>query len=306
MAEDIQPDQETYDRLIAAGESERTARAKAKSVAIRKERGANRASLQGDGQAAATAAPTAEAAPAPAAAAAEAPQAQAQAAAPAAAATAPARPARAPAGNGGRLTPEERAARVAAAVASKGLPGQAGAAARQGETHRLLAMVPPEGIQRTEARQEDKVNVWPHLLLREAVAAFAMFAFVTVFSVVVNAPLRELANSNLTPNPSKAPWYFLGLQELLRYFHPMVAGVTIPGIALLALAAAPYFDRNPSARPENRKLAILLFTMFLMFWAVLVMAGSFFRGPSFEWVWPWTQNCSTPVHPDSTCLFFEF
>ena len=101
--------------------------------------------------------------------------------------------------------PEERAARVAAAVATKGLPGQAGAAAKQGETHRLLAMVPPEGIQRAEARQEDKVNVWPHLLLREAVAAFAMFAFVTVFSMVVNAPLRELANSNLTPNPSKAP-----------------------------------------------------------------------------------------------------
>jgi menaquinol-cytochrome c reductase cytochrome b/c subunit len=306
MAEDIQPDQETYDRLIAAGESERTARAKAKSVAIRKERGANRASLQGGGQATATAEAPAEPAAAAAPAATEAPP--APAAAPAAATAAPARPAArpAPAGNGGRLTPEERAARVAAAIATKGLPGQAGAAARQGETHRLLAMVPPEGIQRTEARQEDKVNVWPHLLLREAVAAFAVFAFVTVFSVVVNAPLRELANSNLTPNPSKAPWYFLGLQELLRYFHPMVAGVTIPGIALLALAAAPYFDRNPSARPENRKLAILLFTMFLMFWAVLVMAGSFFRGPSFEWVWPWTQTCSTPVHPDKTCLFFEF
>ena len=195
---------------------------------------------------------------------------------------------------------------MAAAVATKGLPGQAGAAAKQGETHRLLAMVPPEGIQRTEARQEDKVNVWPHLLLREAVAAFAMFAFVTVFSMVVNAPLRELANSNLTPNPSKAPWYFLGLQELLRYFHPMVAGVTIPGIALLILMAAPYFDRNPSMRPENRKLAVMLFTMFLMFWAILVLAGSFFRGPSFEWVWPWTETCSTPIHPDKTCLFFEF
>jgi hypothetical protein len=306
MADEIQPDQETYDRLIAAGESERTARAKAKSVAIRKERGANRASLQGDGQAAATAAaPSGEAAPAPAAVATEAPAAPSQALAAAPAAPA-ARPAAAPGNGGRRLTPEERAARVAAAVATKGLPGQAGAAAKQGETHRLLAMVPPEGIQRAEARQEDKVNVWPHLLLREAVAAFAMFAFVAVFSVVVNAPLRELANSNLTPNPSKAPWYFLGLQELLRYFHPMVAGVTIPGIALLALMAAPYFDKNPSMRPENRKLAVLMFTMFMMFWATLVLAGSFFRGPSFEWVWPWTETCSTPVHPDKTCLFFEF
>jgi menaquinol-cytochrome c reductase cytochrome b/c subunit len=307
MAEDVTPDQETYDRLIAAGESERTARAKAKSVALRKARGPNRASLQ-DAQATATAAAPAEPA-AEAATAAEAPAAAAPSAPAAATGTAaPARPAarQAPAGNGGRLTPEERAARVAAAIATKGVPGQAGQAARQGETHRLLAMVPPEGIQRAEARQEDKVNVWPHLLLREAVAAFAMFAFVTVFSVVVNAPLRELANSNLTPNPSKAPWYFLGLQELLRYFHPMVAGVTIPTVGLLALMAMPYFDKNPSMRPENRKLAILMFTMFLMFWAILVINGSFFRGPSFEWVWPWTQHCSTPVHPDKTCLFFEF
>ena len=307
MADDIQPDQETYDRLIAAGESERTARAKAKSVAIRRERGANRASLQqGDGQAAATAAtPTGEAAPAPAAVATEAPAAPSQA--PAAAPAAPAaRPAAAPGNGGRRLTPEERAARVAAAVATKGLPGQAGAAAKQGETHRLLAMVPPEGIQRAEARQEDKVNVWPHLLLREAVAAFAMFAFVAVFSMVVNAPLRELANPNLTPNPSKAPWYFLGLQELLRYFHPMVAGVMVPTIALLGLMATPYIDKNPSMRPENRKLAIMMFTTFLMFWAILVLAGSFFRGPGFNWVWPWTETCSTVAHPDKTCLFFEF
>jgi menaquinol-cytochrome c reductase cytochrome b/c subunit len=306
MADDIQPDQETYDRLIAAGESERTARAKAKSVAARKARGPNRASLQGDGQAAAAAAPAAEAAPAPAAVATEAPPAAAQApAAPAPAAPA-ARPAAAPGNGGRRLTPEERAARVAAAVATKGLPGQAGAAAKQGETHRLLAMVPPEGIQRAEPRQEDKVNVWPHLLLREAVAAFAVFAFVTVFSIVVNAPLRELANPNLTPNPSKAPWYFLGLQELLRYFHPMVAGVMVPTVALLALMATPYIDRNPSMRPENRKLAVMMFTMFLMFWAILVLAGSFFRGPGFNWVWPWTETCSTVAHPDKTCLFFEF
>jgi len=300
MAEEIAPDQETYDRLIAAGESERTARAKAKSVAIRRARGPNRGVT-------ATDAPDAPAETAQPAAVAAAPSAAVAAAPAAPARTAPARPA--PGGNGGngrRLTPEERAARVAAAVATRGLPGQAGAAAKQGETHRLLAMVPPEGIQRVEARQDDKVNVFPHLLIREAVAAFACFVFLTVFSMFVSAPLRELANSNLTPNPSKAPWYFLGLQELLRYFHPMVAGVTIPGIALVILAATPYFDKNPSMRPENRKLAVLMFTMFLMFWAVLVMAGSFFRGPSFEWVWPWMNNCTSIIHPDPSCIFFEF
>jgi quinol---cytochrome c reductase cytochrome c subunit, bacillus type len=282
--EEIEPDKETYDRLIAAGESDRTARAKAKSVAIRKARGANRG---------------VEAAPAAAEPAAEPAAATARVAAAAPAAAAPARAAASAArvgngGGGGRLTPEERAARVAAAVANRGVPGQVGASAKQGETHRLLAMVPPEGIQRTEARQEDKVNVWPHLLNREAVASFGMFAFVTVFSFFVNAPLLALANSNLTPNPSKAPWYFLGLQELLRYFHPMVAGVTIPGIGLVLLMAAPYLDKNPSMRPENRKLAILLFTTFVMFWAVLVVIGVFFRGPGFNWIWPWDQG-----------LFFE-
>ena len=75
------------------------------------------------------------------------------------------------------------------------------------------------------------------------------------------APLRELANPNLTPNPSKAPWYFLGLQELLRYFHPMIAGITIPTFILVGLAAVPYVDRNPSVKPGDRKIAISMFTV---------------------------------------------
>ena len=104
-------------------------------------------------------------------------------------------------------------------------------------------------------------------------------AFTFVFSVFVNAPLLQLANPNRTPNPSKAPWYFLGLQELLTMFHPMVAGVTIPGMGLILLAVTPYMDRNPSNKPEDRKFAISVFTIFMMFWAVLVLIGSFFRGP---------------------------
>src|SRR5690606_21948119 len=100
------------------------------------------------------------------------------------------------------------------------------------------------------------------------------------------APLRELASANVTPNPSKAPWYFLGLQELLRYFYPMVAGVTIPGVVgLIGLMAWPYIDKNPSVRPENRKFAYVIFTFFLVGSAVLTMVGSFFRGPGFNWTW---------------------
>ena len=103
---------------------------------------------------------------------------------------------------------------------------------------------------------------------------FVLLAGLVIFSTFVNAPLRELANPNLTPNPSKAPWYFLGLQELLRYFHPMVAGITIPTFILVGLAAVPYVDRNPSTKPGDRKIAITMFTMLFMFGATLTIIGS--------------------------------
>ncbi|MCA1834433.1 MAG: menaquinol-cytochrome c reductase cytochrome b subunit, partial [Actinobacteria bacterium] len=188
-----------------------------------------------------------------------------------------------------RLTPEERAARVAAATG--GAVATAGGRGKGvGDTHRMLALVPPDGIQRVERRQEDKINVWPHLMVEEFVSLLIITAVLLLMSTFVNAPSRELANPSLTPNPSKAPWYFLGLQELLRYFHPMVAGVTIPGLGLFGLMAVPYVDKNPSMRPDRRKLAIFSFTIFVMFWAVLVIVGSFFRGPGFNWVWPWKSG----------------
>ena len=158
------------------------------------------------------------------------------------------------------------------------------------DKHRLLALVPPEGIQRVEREQGDRINVWPHLLIEELIAMLVLLAGMVVYSTFVNAPLRELANPNLTPNPSKAPWYFLGLQELLRYFHPLVAGITIPTFILVGLAAVPYVDRNPSTRPGDRKLAITLFTMMFMFGATLTIIGSFFRGTGYNWVWPWAQG----------------
>src|SRR6266540_2183611 len=162
------------------------------------------------------------------------------------------------------------------------------------DKHRLLALVAPEGIQRVEREQGDRINVFPHLLIEEFVSLLVVSFFLIVFSAFVNAPLRELANPNLTPNPSKAPWYFLGLQELLRYFHPMIAGVIIPTLILVGLGAVPFVDRNPSTKPGDRKLVITLFTMLFMFGATLTIAGSFFRGTGFNWAWPWSQG-----------LFFE-
>ena len=177
------------------------------------------------------------------------------------------------------------------AVATAAPPVAAGPG---GHTQRLLTVVKSGSIQDVKAAPQDKVHVWPHLLSVEFVAALACTAFVFIFSIFVNAPLLELADINKTPNPSKAPWYFLGLQELLALFHPMVAGVLLPGIGLGGLMIAPYIDKNPSAKPEDRKFAVALFTIFLMSCAVLTMIGSFFRGPGFNFTLPWRDG-----------LFFE-
>ncbi len=178
------------------------------------------------------------------------------------------------------------------AVAPAPAPVAAPAGPPEGvRTQRLLTVVQAEAIQQVKTEPTDKVNVWPHLVAVEFVALLAVTAVLIVISVIINAPLLEAANFNLTPNPSKAPWYFLGLQELLSYFDPMVAGVLIPGvIGLVGLMAIPYIDRNPSIRPADRKLAIMMFTFFLMGAATLVIFGSFFRGPGFNFTYPWSDG----------------
>ena len=282
MSEPVEIDQKVYDELIAAGTSERMARAKAKAAFVRAQKAARGEKL-GPRDPAEQAAKVAAAG--------------AGAAAPAAGGGAGVGVKERTGGAGG-LTPEERQARVAAALQNKGNGGApAGSPTRfagQEHTHRLLAMVPPNGIQQIRGKQEDKVYTWPHLLSAEFICLLAWTAFMTYLSTLPAFPLRELANPNVTPNPSKAPWYFLGLQELLRYFHPMVAGVTIPGLGLTGLAMIPYLDKNPSVRPDNRKFATVLMTLFLLGSAMMSMVGSLFRGPGFNWVWPWVDG-----------LFFE-
>jgi menaquinol-cytochrome c reductase cytochrome b/c subunit len=272
--EDTPLDQGVFDSTLEAelakGTDRRVAEGRARSAAVRAYRAANpeeAAAHAAAGAAAPAAAPAAAAAaPAAAAPAAAAAAAPAGVAVAAATVTTPAREAPLPTGN--IPTPK------------KGAP----------DKHRLLALVPPEGIQRVEREQGDRVNTWPHLLIEEMVAMFILLAAMTIFSTFINAPLRELANANLTPNPSKAPWYFLGLQELLRYFHPMVAGITIPTFILVGLAAIPYVDRNPSTKPGDRRIALTMFTILFMFGAVLTIIGSFFRGPGYNWTWPWAQG----------------
>ena len=205
-------------------------------------------------------------------------------------AVAAAKPAAAPAAEGATAKPA--AAATATKPAAKAAPAKKAAAAGNGvavpeRVQRLLAVVKPEAIQKIERQPMDRVNVWPHLMAAELVALVVVMVMLTLFSTVVDAPLRQLANFNQTPNPSKAPWYFLGLQELLRYWHPQVAGVTIPTVIIIGLFAAPFIDRNPSTRPDDRKLAIVLFSFFVLSFAILNIIGMFFRGPGFNFVFPW-------------------
>jgi hypothetical protein len=197
------------------------------------------------------------------------------------------------AGGGGGEAPAAAAAgaagagRAAATAVAAPAPTSTGPG---GHTQRLLTVVKSGSIQQARAEAQDKVHVWPHLLAIEFAATLSLMAFVTIFSALVKAPLLGLADVNQTPNPSKAPWYFLGLQELLKMFQPMVAGVTIPGVALALLAITPYIDKNPSHKPADRKFAIVMMTMFLMMWAALVIIGSFFRGEGFNFVFPWNKG----------------
>ena len=263
---DVEVYQQALDAELAAGTERRIAEGRARSKAIRSYRAAN--PEEAEKHAAAARAPAAAAAPAATAAA----------------------PAASPAPAGGTVA--VAAAPMTSARREAPLPTGNLPTPKKGvnDKHRLLALVPPEGIQRVDREQGDRVHTWPHFLLEEFLAMLILFAGMLVFSSIINAPLRELANPNLTPNPSKAPWYFLGLQELLRYFHPMVAGIVIPTFILVGLAAVPYVDRNPSVKPGDRKVAITMLTLLFMFGATLTIIGSFFRGPGYNWVWPWAQG----------------
>lgn len=158
-------------------------------------------------------------------------------------------------------------------------------------TQRLLTVVKARAIQNVKAEPTDKVNTWPHLMLMEFGALLAITGFLVILSVIIHSPLLDPANFNQTPNPSKAPWYFLGLQELLSYFDPQIAGVMVPlFIGLIGFMMIPYIDKNPSTRPSDRKFAIMLYSVFLAGSATLTMFGVLFRGQGFNWAYPWVDG----------------
>ncbi len=158
-------------------------------------------------------------------------------------------------------------------------------------TQRLLTVVKAKPIQKSVSAPVDKVNTWPHLMLPEFIALMAMTAFLIFISAILQAPLLEEANPNITPNPAKAPWYFLGLQEALSYWDPQIAGVMIPlVVGMIGFMAIPYVDRNPENHPSKRKYAIMMFTFFLAGAGTLTIIGVLFRGPGWNWTYPWVDG----------------
>ena len=138
-----------------------------------------------------------------------------------------------------------------------------------------------------EHEGSEKVLVWPDLVYTELICMVALTAFLLLWGIGLEAPLEEPASSVKTPNPSKAPWYFLGLQEMLVYFDPWMAGVVMPSMIVVGLMAIPYLDFNPKGMGyytiAERKFSYLTYQFgFLLLWIVLIVLGTFLRGPNWN------------------------
>jgi hypothetical protein len=142
-----------------------------------------------------------------------------------------------------------------------------------------------------------EIHVWPYLVRIEFLVTLIVTVILFVWSITLNAPLEEPANPNLTMNPSKAPWYFLGLQEMLVYFDPWIAGVVMPSIIMIGLMVFPYVDSNPLGNGyytlKQRRFALWMFGWGFLMWILLIVIGTFIRGPGWIWFWPgqtWDHN----------------
>ena len=142
-----------------------------------------------------------------------------------------------------------------------------------------------------------ELHVWPYLVRIEFLATVIVTVVLFIWSITLNAPLEEPANPNLTMNPSKAPWYFLGLQEMLVYFDPWIAGVVMPSIIMVGLMVFPYVDSNPLGNGyytlRQRRFSLWMFGWGFLMWILLIVIGTFIRGPGWIWFWPgqtWDHN----------------
>jgi hypothetical protein len=162
--------------------------------------------------------------------------------------------------------------------------------------YRALAFVKGESLAKEKDSHvsEDEIPTWPYLVRKEFLAAIIVTIILLVWSIALNAPLEDPSDPSVTPNPAKAPWYFLGLQEMLVYFDPWIAGVIFPSLIVMGLMAMPYVDINPKGNGyytfKERWFAILTFCFgFHILWILLIIVGVFMRGPGWLWFWPWQE-----------------
>ena len=157
------------------------------------------------------------------------------------------------------------------------------------------------------ARGNEPVAVFPYLVFKEFLAALLISIGLLLWSLAVNAPLLSEANPGKTENPAKAPWYFVGLQELLVYFDPWIAGVAIPTLIIVGLMTIPYLDTSRTATGQYtlsfRRLAISHFLLGFALWWVLIAIGQFLRGPNWQFYWPWQDWSLTQSAEESLWSF---
>lgn len=168
-------------------------------------------------------------------------------------------------------------------------------AATPGRSYALVALPreAPVAVEESRKSPEDTVLTYPHLVVREAAAAMVVIGGLLLAALFLDAHLEEAANALKTPDPAKAPWYFLGLQEVVSWSTPFIGGVLVPGLMVLALLAIPYFRPNPVGvgvwfHPARRR-AVVAFTIGLVVNVLLIVVGMFFRGHGWSLVWPWSN-----------------
>ncbi|MDP9193383.1 MAG: hypothetical protein M3P06_16935 [Acidobacteriota bacterium] len=169
------------------------------------------------------------------------------------------------------------------------------------------------GIPYEKTESDEKLFTWPDLVYTEMLCMIALTIVMIVWSIGLRAPLEEAANPTTSPNPAKAPWYFLGLQEMLVYFDPWLAGVVLPTLIIVGLMAIPYIDTNPkgngyySFRERKWEIGVFLYG-FLVLWSFLIITGTFLRGPNWSFYGPyefWDPNKLEPlVNIDLSELFW--
>lgn len=158
-----------------------------------------------------------------------------------------------------------------------------------------------------QQREDGYEFTLPNLVIKEVVAVLIASSILLVWSLAQNAPLRSIADPNKTENPAKAPWYFVGLQELLVYFDPWIAGVTIPTLIIIGLMLIPYFDTTRMGigtySLRGRKAAIFTFVFGFGMWIILILVGQLLRGPNWQFYWPW-EDWSVAKSAEETLVNF--